>query len=272
MLKVMKNELIKAFSEKKKYIFTGILILLCIASSVGMYYLINNFDKLDSSQNVSVSGSVEELARLSGQLFPKEFILFISDFLLPIFLIILAADMICDDYINGTLKFTLITPVNRVKVIMGKLLSIFVLLVFMEIIMMISSYIIGTVFLGWGTYYINGEAVSSFRGFLDTLYAYGITLLPLFAFSSLCGFASLCFSKVSSVIGALIGLIFGMSIVSQFSQTIGKFMIINYVKLYKLLPILSQSDKTLAFVVISAYFVVFSMLSIVIFKRKNIMA
>jgi ABC-2 type transport system permease protein len=63
---------------------------------------------------------------MSAQMFPLEALKMHLDMLLPIFISILIADIITDEYRSGTLKLPLIHPVSRRKLLNSKLFTILV--------------------------------------------------------------------------------------------------------------------------------------------------
>lgn len=105
MLSLVKNELIKLFAGKKIYVF--MLAIVLANSLIGVESLVGAIDIPVNGQNVPIL------------MLPT-----IVNILLPLFVIVLVAGMITDEYANGTLKLSLIHPVSRTSLLTAKLLAL----------------------------------------------------------------------------------------------------------------------------------------------------
>jgi|GEM_PF-1368585 len=181
MLKVFKNEMIKMISGKKLYIFSVILI----ASIIIMALLCKSIPSV----------------KIGPQNFVAQMIMngMIMEPLIPIFMILVAAEIITEDYSSGTMKFTLMTPIRKIDVFAGKLLFMGVYIVILMAICFVSSYIVQIFFCGLG-----GSSIF-FKTFIYNLKCFVVVIPPLIAFSAIVGFISLFITSSGAVIGIGIG-------------------------------------------------------------------
>lgn len=181
MLKVFKNEMIKMISGKKLYIFSVILIV----SIIIMAFL----SKSIPSVKIGPQNFVAQMI-MNGM---------IMEPLIPIFMILVAAEIITEDYSSGTMKFTLMTPIRKIDVFAGKLLFMGVYIVILMAICFVSSYIVQVFFCGLG-----GSSIF-FKTFIYNLKCFAVVIPPLIAFSAIVGFISLFITSSGAVIGIGIG-------------------------------------------------------------------
>ncbi|MDW7668016.1 MAG: ABC transporter permease [Bacillota bacterium] len=201
MLNLIKNEMVKTFSTKKMYVFYGIIIVFCLMIALTI-----------------ILQPGEIIAKPTGQAFPLILLKGLIGQIFPIFIIIIAVDMITNEYRNGTFKLPLLHPVSRRKYIISKIFSIIVLIVSMLGFTLASSYGIGTIFFGWGDgVIIDGSLYGSVEGVLKMMSYYGISILPLAAFSIVSVVLALLFSNTGIAVGISIGLLFALDIAATFA-------------------------------------------------------
>ena len=230
-------------------------------------------------------GALTIFSNINGQNFPIVMLDGLST-IVVIYIVILLADIITDEYKNGTLKLVILRPVNRTKLMISKiaalLIGVFTLLMFT----MVVSYIVGTIAFGWGESFkhavvlINkaGEietkniSFTTAVGILYTIKAYLITILPYMAFGMLVFFFSIIFTSMGATIGASLGVWFVFSLVGQLIKEARPFVINNYFNFHS--QFAGTIDKLEVFKslgVIAVYFALFSVAGIMLFRKKDIL-
>ena len=209
---------------------------------------------------------------MEGQRFPLDILKSNLEMLLPIFLSILIADLITDEYKDGTLKLPLIHPISRTSLLNSKIASLAIALLVLIFFSLISSYIIGFIFFGAGEgLNIYGETYSTGYGFLVTMFSHLIAIIPLLAFGMVIVLLSLNMSSSGGVVGASIGIIFGLNILGQLSKTIRPYLINTYFSLHGIiLNSSSQISLSKSIIVIFSYGVISYLISLKIFNKKDI--
>ncbi|MGH4124045.1 MAG: ABC transporter permease [Clostridium sp.] len=186
---VLKNEIIKIISANKFYI-----ILLSILSSVILMAIVRISFK---AENSSVSLSVQTFLKssLNGILIKP---------LLPIFMIIIVAEIFSEDYAQGTMKFSLLTPIKKKDLIIGKLAFIALYSAVLIIFSFIACYIIGILFFGFG------DRNTAFDSLITNIKLYAVLILPLISFSMIMSLIAMFIKGTGAMIGAGIGIYFIM--------------------------------------------------------------
>lgn len=246
MLKVFKNEMVKMISGKKLYIFSAILIL----SIIVMAFL---------------SKSVPAI-KIGPQNFVAQMIMngMIMEPLIPIFIILIASEIITEDYSSGTMKFTLMTPIRKIEVFAGKLLFMVAYIVILIAICFVSSYIVQIFFCGLGSSSI------FFKTFIYNLKCFVVVIPALIAFSVIIGFISLFFTSS----GAVIGIGIGIYIIAKFlNMGIKNFIYFSPVGGFYASSFVGKTGGTYGvwtFMLSSlTYLIVFAIITTVIINKKD---
>ena len=74
---------------------------------------------------------LSSLGRFNGQSFPLTLFGGVMSTILPIFVVILIANMVTDEYTDGSLKLPLLRQVSRNELLIGKLVSLTVVMILM---------------------------------------------------------------------------------------------------------------------------------------------
>lgn len=245
----MNNEFIKNFKGSKKFrVFLFILIVLSVASTVvykiadishESYYLVMN------TMNISLE-------------------------IIPIYMAILTSDMLTEDYNNGTLKNTVLRPISRGDIILGKMLFIIVSVT----LLIIFNIIFSTFF---SSFIFSNDMPSSYE-LVELLIRGVLTAFVLGAFEVVLIFISLFANSSGVATGFGIGVLFAMKIISVTLLALGvlpqKFSGIFITNSFDMFVnnvwIQDKSQFTLSFVMVAVYYIVFSILSIKTFEKKDL--
>lgn len=202
----------------------------------------------------------------------------------PLFLtVIIAADSVAGEFSGGTIKLLLIRPASRAKILLSKYISVFVFLLFLMVVLFVTSYIVSGLLYGFGS----STEMFSYTGTdgllhqvsyaADTFRTYGFESVEVIMILSLAFMVSAVFRSSAIAITISIVLIF-------VGQTIGEIIKhYSWAKYYLFLntdlskyfiqngPAL-DSATTLQFsiFVLIAYFVIFNGLSWYVFKKRDV--
>ncbi|MDF2504296.1 ABC transporter permease [Clostridium sp.] len=243
MLKVLKNEIIKMFSGKKFYILSAILI-----TSIVIMAIIGTSDITINAKNFLVQ-------TLSGMVMKP---------IVPIFMVLVIAEILTEDYTHGTMKFSLITPIKKSDLLIGKLLSIYLYALIFMIISFITSYITGSIVFGLGD---RGDIINNF---IYNAKCYAIIILPLLSFSTVISFIALFINNSGALIGLGIGINFIMVILDISIKNIMYFTFSGGMYAYQFIG-KSGAHNILNFPITACiYILIFLLLSVATICKKDI--
>jgi ABC-2 type transport system permease protein len=264
-MNLIKNEVFKVFRLKKLYIFMAIIIVLEVIN--GIYYIATKNNPGKIGQDIG-----NMLASFNGQSFPVLMLQGMGQFVI-IFMAILLADIISDEYKNGTLKLSLLRPVTRVELLFSKIISLLVSLIVLLGFILIVSYIIGTLFCGWGDKtVVNGVNFTTAAGIILTLKAYLITILPYFAFGMIIVFTSILFTSMGATIGVSLGVMIVLGILENIKQ-VHNYSILHQFNIYSnFVKDFKWSNMLIGIANVAVYLVVFYIGSMLVLKKKDILS
>ncbi|OEF96715.1 ABC transporter permease [Desulfuribacillus alkaliarsenatis] len=253
MSNLIYNEIYKMIANRKLviFLFLTIGILLLPAASL----IIPELDIPFTGQDYAIN-------MLSGTI----------SMLLPLFIIVMLAEMFASEYEKGTLKNSLIQPVLRTEVLAAKVIAVGIITSVLLLVSMIFSYIIGTLLFGWGEgVLIGGETVSGINGVLITLASHLVSLIPLMAFAFVILAICVAASSGTTAIGVSIGVFFALTFLGQLVEQVRPYLITTHLSFYiqVIEPALRQ-NLLFTVVVLAAYAVAFLVLAVAMFKRKQI--
>jgi len=255
MINILKNELFKLFVQKKIYIFMGLMFIMTLISA-----LVFKFAEIDII--------------ISAQSFPLEALKMNIDMLLPIFITILIADMITDEYRAGTLKLPLIHPVSRKKLLNAKILTLIIASIILLLFLLIISYILGVIMFEWGAgFTFNEITYSNVQGIWMTICSYFISVLPILAYGLIIILISLILTSSGAVVGIAIGILFAFSILIQVSEILRPYLLTYYFSFFAMLlknPL--SMEIILGLFVIGVYSTIAYIASVRLFIKKDILS
>lgn len=255
MFSLVKNEVIKIFAGKKIYVISVIIILANLLA--WMESLVGTIDILINGQNISL--------HMLGT---------IMNIIMPIFMIILVGDMFTAEYVNGTLKLPLLHPVSRMKLITAKAIALIIPVFVLTIFSIIISYLLGSIYFGWGDIFIFEDVeYSTIAGIILTINSYLISIIPVYTFSLVLMFLSMFFNSTGAFAGASFGLIILLSFFGEVINALKPYLIIHYFNdLFRI--VFFEGDPVniaIAFVVIPVYGLCSYLLSIYLFRKKDLL-
>ncbi|PJI07620.1 MULTISPECIES: ABC transporter permease [Clostridium] len=243
MFKVLKNEIVKTLGGKKVYILTGAIIVSIILMAV--------MGKTNMDFKMTAHNFVIET--LGGMIMKP---------LIPIFMVLVVSEAFTEDYANGTMKFSLMTPIKRKELVIGKFLFIAVYAAALMIISFIFSYIVGI--------FAFGDISEFVKTMPYNIECYTIVMLPILAFSAVLSFLSLFVNNNGAMIGAGISIYFIMVIVNQVLKNAIYFTFSGGMLAYDLVGKAGTYNIMLIPAAACLYIVLFLVLSIAAINKKDI--
>ncbi len=120
-----------------------------------------------------------------GTLFPLAALGIVLPLFLPIAVAITAGEAIAGESQQGTLRYMLIRPVGRTRLLLAKLVSVMVFVVITVVVVAVTAYLLGLVLLGNETVTATGPATTVSGSSMSAPELIGRTLLAL-AYAMLC--------------------------------------------------------------------------------------
>lgn len=215
---------------------------------------------------------VVKMNTYNGQVYPLSMFGVIVAFVIPIFLIILVAEIITDEYLSGNLALSLVHPVSRLQVLTAK--AIFLLLVILGLLLysLVISYGIGTIIFGWGKdFMMRGATFTMAEGVFITVSSYLSAALPLFAFSLFVTFIAFIFQGSAAVVGISAGVFMLLIILDLLFDQLRPVIITSY---FNTVPIIFNYLANPLSIIFSLMFVsvfgfIFYTLALTYFLRKD---
>ena len=262
ILKVIKNEFVKLIHQKKFIILFVVILLLCILAAYGYNDMRNGV--LNHTAKSEDYGSAFK-ALIPNLNYIRFSMLFSSDFiykpLLPIYLIFIAIIFTCvlsEDYLGGTMKFSLVSPITKRQLILGKILFMLAISALIALFNLGISLVIGYIVFGGGNI-ISGEL-------LKVISIYIFSIAPVMAFGTMILLISLIIKNTSTVISTTIVLAIILNIVDNFTKT-KNFSPIGLLAKFSDGYYVNISDGIVSMIFALAYIILFS--AIILFKVKN---
>jgi len=204
--------------------------------------------------------------------------------LVTILTIIVAADMIAAEFGWGTIKLLLIRPASRTRILVNKYIATLLFALFLLAVMFVVSFAIGGILEGFGgvdqkDLYIGSDgAVHERTMMIDVLQKYGLQVVQLVMYVTFAFMISAAFrSSTMAIAFSLLLMLIGNTVVGIFRNYDWiKYTLFANIDLGAYLPGSSpiNPDMTLTFsiVVLAIYFVVFHLVSWILFTKRDVAA
>jgi ABC-2 type transport system permease protein len=184
------------------------VLLLCLLPAVVAVFLATTHLTPPPGQGAAFLSAVEG----DGSLFPAAALALVLPIFLPVAVAMFAGDAVAGEATNGTLRYLLIRPVGRSRLLVAKLLGIAVFVLITILLVVFTSYLVGTGLFGAGQPAAVGQpgGVTSLSGTSITPFSLGLRLSAAIAYIILSmvgvGVIALFFSTISeSGIAAALG-------------------------------------------------------------------
>lgn len=246
MITVLKNEFYKLFRGKKLYVSILIITLIYIAAFMAIKAAPNTEEFFELK-----TGTISNLGSFMLVMFNQT--------LIPVLGIVLITDIFTEDYKQGTLKYTVMQPISRSEVMVGKISAIFVYVEMLFLFIFVMHILCSVLILNKP---INGAEIAT------TLYSFTMSSIPLMGFFSICIFVSLIVNGIGAAIGANIGILLLLQVLYQVLEKLRIYNIYGYFTMFAD----TQAPIGIGILISSMYVLVSLAISVVIFRKRDILA
>jgi ABC-2 type transport system permease protein len=271
---LVQNETLKILRRKRFAIVIGILVAILVIVSYGQYRQLRNQkdrnwraetqERVARYNNALRRGNMNptwakslraELNRLQFYLdhdiepdrptapfFVRGFANVAGFLLLPLLISVLGSDIVSAEHAEGTDKLLLTRPVRRWKILLSKLVTLWIFATVTLLSGAVLAYCISAPFLparGWTAPTFSGfqlarealnmDAVRQLPLWQDTLIAYGLTWFALLCVASVALMLSVIFRSSAASIGTMLASLIGGTILTRLSPdwTAGKYLFVS---------------------------------------------
>jgi ABC-2 type transport system permease protein len=312
MLNLIRNEWMKIMYRKATYVMMGLLLLAVIG--VGIIYKINEPDMSHNDWRTSLEQENAQLTvrlnesefegeqqylkeqiaintyRLEHDLSPNDLssLQFVKEMtvlteIIGLFMIVVAAGSVANEFNWGTIKILLIRPIRRWKILVSKFITVVCFGLFMLVILLASTYVVGAILFGFGSgphvhlSYVDGEVVSS-NLIVHIVKTYLLESIDLFMLSTMAFMISTVFRSGSLAIGIAMFLLFTGStatvfLAQKYSWT--KYLLFANMDLTMYergTPLVEGMTLPFSITVLIIYFVVFQLVAFLVFAKRDVAA
>ena len=256
MIRLIMNEVIKLFHQKKVYIFFAVILVISLFNLLG---------------TISTRGYLSGYNY--GQSFPLIIFDGVSNIIFPMFVVVIIAGLFSDEFSDGSLKLPLLRKINRNELLLAKMGALGVMILIFLFVTMILGYVFGILFFGWGQdFVLKSKSFEVYEGILLTLFTYGISLISYMSFGMIILFLAVTIINSASVVVVGTGILFALHFSDYFYPKATPYLITSYFNTYRLLALeFDIINLIIGFLVIITYGVVFYAASIGIFKKKDLL-
>jgi len=257
LFRIVRLEVYKLFHDKKFYSLLGVMATFSLMLAAGL----------------KVSGPDRGgLFSFYGQNLPYYSLSFVAAYLAPILSAVLVSGFFADEYENGTLKLPLLRPVKRWEFLMAKAAAAAVGILSLLAVSMITSYLMGTLLLGWGEgLKLYGKSYGGVMGVITMIKGHLAIFFPLLAMGIFVLFLSNVIPRGSIVVGIALGVHFAMGVAGIVFQQIDPFLLNAYYSIGEAVFQPDQGAYILRGIGVSVlYIVIFGGLNLRVISKKDI--
>jgi len=311
--KLIQNENMKIFRRPATLVMIGLLIVVVLAVGMIVKFVINdvandNWEQRLAEENIRMQVSLEQgqMPKIAKDTIKNNILLNeyriennippnttktlwgfmdISNnltVLITLFTVIVASTSVAGEFSWGTIKLLLIRPASRSKILLTKYISSLVFALAMLVILFVASFIIGSIFFGFGGIglpylsVLDGQ-VSEGNMVVHVFNQYGLNTVELLMMVTFAFMISTVFRNGSVAIGLSIFLMFvGQNIVALLSQYDWvKYIMFANTDLRQYIngtPLVEGMTMQFSLIVLAVYFLIFNLLSWYIFNKRDITA
>ncbi|MFE5321442.1 ABC transporter permease [Paenibacillus sp. NPDC056579] len=250
-ISLVQNEQMKIYSRVRTWVMFGIILLVVVAMASMLKYVIGS----------GLSHAFSFVAMSSSM-----------SWLVFLFSVIVAGDIVASEFTWGTIKLLLIRPATRSKILAAKYISVVLFLVTLLLFLLIISYFVGLIFFG-----LSG-AVSDQEAFPNIMQSYSIKFIDLLMYVTLAFMISAAFRSSSLAIGLSICLMFTANtivlVLSQFKYSWVKYILFANTDLSPYLlggqPPIPGMTLGFSVTMIVLYWILFYVVSWLLFTKRDV--
>jgi ABC-2 type transport system permease protein len=265
-----RTEMSKQFRRARTYVALGIVVVLPIIMTLAVKYG-------ERAQNAQ-GDSLFRLARESGLVMPAAALLFMSRFLLVVVIAIFAGDAVAGEATWGNLRYILVRPISRSRLLGAKLAMSATFVVIATLLIVITSLIAGWIAFGYHRIDVDffGFSLHESEGelFKHLMMATGYVAWGMAFVVALCLMVSTMTDSATGAIGAGIGLFVVSNILDAIPQlgSIRYALPTHYLDEWRALIVSNEASANLirGILLQVPYVVVFLGVAFWHFRRKDI--
>ncbi|ULL14113.1 ABC transporter permease [Paenibacillus sp. H1-7] len=250
-ISLVQNEQMKIYSRVRTWVMFGIILLVVVAMASMLKYVIGS----------GLSHAFSFVAMSSSM-----------SWLVFLFSVIVAGDIVASEFTWGTIKLLLIRPATRSKILAAKYISVVLFLVTLLLFLLIISYFVGLIFFG-----LSGS-VSDQEAFPNIMQSYSIKFIDLLMYVTLAFMISAAFRSSSLAIGLSICLMFTANtivlVLSQFKYSWVKYILFANTDLSPYLlggqPPIPGMTLGFSVTMIVLYWILFYVVSWLLFTKRDV--
>ncbi|WP_251549304.1 ABC transporter permease [Neobacillus muris] len=316
MVNLIKNEWMKIFKRPGTYVMIALLII--ITSTIALFYKSQentnngsvdaNWEQTLKEENTALDGQMRQSqSKIERDYYKKQIAIneyriehhiparekynvwtFVKDAstlitLAGLFTIIVAAGIVASEFSWGTIKLLLIRPINRMKILLSKYVTVLLYALFMIGILFVFSSILGAILFGFPDHpqpylnYDNGR-VTEQNIVIHLFIYYGLSSISMVMLVTMAFMISTVFRNSSLAIGLSLFLLFtGEQFTSLLALKFSwaKYILFANTDLMQYIegtPMLEGMTMPFSILMLLFYFAVFLFLSFYVFKKRDVAA
>ena len=268
-------EIFKICKKPRSYLGFAGLLGIAILRAIGFAH--------DPSLGYYMLGSIpREMMVVGSRLtagFMASFIMPLTLFaFLPLFVSMVAGDMVSGEAAEGTLRTAMSRPVSRLGFFVAKLVSSGAYAVALTFFLGLSAYVVGLIALGRGPVAVGWSGFAVYpegEGIARLLAAYALACVPMITVAAIALFIStIVNNSPAAIIGPMV-LIFGLTIIGEISffEPVKPYLFTTYLDVWKeaFAPRIDWGHVLTGLEYLCAYIAAFGGLAAIIFCRKDIL-
>ncbi|TCP56022.1 ABC-2 type transport system permease protein [Tumebacillus sp. BK434] len=204
-------------------------------------------------------------------------------FLVTLFTVIVAGDIVATEFTWGTIKLLLIRPVSRTKILYSKYISTLLYALLMAVVLLVISFVLGGLVFGFSGVdqpfiYVDGDGVLHQMNMASkVLLSFGLEAVTLLMIVTIAFMISAAFRSSSLSISLSIFVMFAGSIVVQI---LSRYEWIKYILFANLdlsmyfmgMPLVEGMTLGFSVLMLAIYFVIMHVLAWTLFTKRDVAA
>ncbi|ASA20031.1 ABC transporter permease subunit [Paenibacillus donghaensis] len=188
-----------------------------------------------------------------------------------IFVAIYVGQIITQERTQGTIKLPLTRSISRLEYFMSRVVSIFFFSVFITLLMIVLSYMVGMLFFGWGDNMVFFSLTSGgLQGILITLLSGLAFAFSYFAFGMIAMVISMFTSRIS-VNATIMGILLMVGQYFEVLPSVKQFAVFHQMLFFHIDIFEKPFDyNVISFLVLVVYCVICSIIGYRIFRKKDL--
>ncbi|WP_232700242.1 ABC transporter permease [Brevibacillus daliensis] len=268
-LRLVQNEIMKINSKRQSILFFSLLAGLVLITAI------------------IIKAYISDLALVMNYLQFTMLTITIFGFLITLFGLILGAQIVTDEYKDGTIKQLLIRPSSRVSILFSKYLSVLIMITAAYFFLFVWSSLLGFIFFGAGEGLASAEKIPLLEEIgnltFTVVFQFYLTELPsLFFLATLSFFTATIFKRSALALSVAIIAYFSGKVIGGLSQNYwwGEYIVFNHLPLYAYSdsvviqrfssPAYPELGLSFSIIILVLYFAIMLGSSALVFSKRDV--